>query len=305
MATTTKKSPKAKTKMSANTSKTSAAKARTVKATSTKKVSASKPVKTVSIRGVNLGKLRSLHMMAASIFVLLAVVAGVIMSSASYQLTLGHLAKDDLVSTNNTVFAPAVQAVYDLQLRWAVVGIMLLSAVLPILYLTKLQNRYADYLQNTRMVPWRWLDLGITMALMTEVAALLSGVADIATLKLIGGVTLVAFVLGMIAERHNNKSDRVVRSAYFAGVFGTALPWLLIASYAVGTVVYGAVRSPWYTYALYAVLLVGACIVLSTQHKQFSRKGKWADYMMVERKYVAVSMLTKAAFAIILIVGVR
>lgn len=221
------------------------------------------------------------------------------MNASSYSLTLGHLAKDNLASTTHTVFAPALQSVYDVEARWLVVIVLLLSAVLPLLYLTKLKVRYAAYLNGTRMQPFRWMDIAVTGALMTEIAALLSGVSDIPTLKLIAGVVVVAAALGLIAERQNNAAAKPVRSAYLIGIFTALLPWLLIAAYATATIVYGMVRSPWYVYALYAALLAG--LALQARNQRMALRG--ANYLIVERNYIAISLLTKAAFAIILITG--
>jgi hypothetical protein len=314
MATTTRKTPKAKTKTSKSTSRTAAAKTRASRATTAKKAPAqakkaeavkpAKTVKAVSIKGkvVTIAKLHSLHLMSAGLFVLLALAAGFVMNNTSYQLTIGHLAKDDLASTSNTVFAPAWQAIWDVQLRWLVVGILALSAVPQLLYMGKLRNRYDGFVQNTRLQPMRWFDLGVTFALMTEVAALLSGVHDMTVLKLMGGTVLVSFMLSLIAERQNSKSDRMVSSAFVTSLLAGILPWLLIATYAVFTVVYGAVRSPWYVYATYAALLVGWLLLVRNQRFQYKKAN---DYLVVERNYLVINLLTKAAFAVILIAGVR
>jgi len=309
MATTTKKSTsKAKTKT---------AQAKTIKKTSLKKAapaktvsgSASKTAATVpetkksqptrSIGGVTIRRLRSLHVIAAGLFILLALAAGMFMKSTSYSLTLGHLAKDELASTSSTVLAPAVQAIYDVELRWVVVGILLLSLVFPILYLTKLQSRYTDYLQKTRMLPLRWIDLAITGALMTEVVALVSGVSDIPTLKLIGGLVATTALLGLIAERQNNNVATPVRSAYYVSLFTGLLPWAFVAAYAVSTVVYGTASVTWYVYALYTAVLGGYLLQARNQHME----NGGGNYLVVERNYIVISMLTKVAFAAILIVG--
>jgi hypothetical protein len=313
MATTTKKSPsKAKTK----TAKASTAtKKRSVKKTTvskaakttkaTKSVEAKAPAKKTppaadsSKIGVTIGTLRRMHTVAVVLFVALAGLAGFMMSSVTSQLTLGYLAKDEIASKTSTVLVPAVQSVYDIELRWAVVGILVISAIMPLLYVTRLKNRYADFMATSRMLPHRWVDMAITGALMTELIALVSGISDIATLKLIGGSVVATAVLGLIAERQNNVSQKPVHSAYYASLFTGLLPWAVIATYAVSTVVYGDASAPWHLYALYAVGLFGFLLSARNQHMQFGK----GNYLIVERNYVAISMLTKAAFAVMLIVG--
>ncbi|HTE21818.1 MAG TPA: hypothetical protein VK674_02145 [Candidatus Limnocylindria bacterium] len=312
MATTTKKSTtkaKTKTAKTKTTKKVSAKTAvKTTRATAAKRPSATATIPKAAakktqpgptVAGMTIQKLRSLHVAAIGIFLLLAVAAGALMNTASHQLTLGYLAKDELASTQTTVFAPAVQAVYDIELRWAVVGIMLASMIFPVLYLTRLQKQYAEYLQQSRMWSMRWIDLAITGALMTEVVALVSGVSDLPTLKLIGGMVAATALLGLIAERQNNAAAKPVRSAYYVSLFTGVLPWLLIASYAVATVVYGTAGVTWYVYALYAAVFGGFLLQARNQHMEFGR----ANFLVVERNYIAISLLTKAAFAGILVIG--
>lgn len=305
---TSKTSTKAKTKTSSAKKttkktapkKTAAAKAATKKTTTTKAVVANK-VRPDKKAVVTLQTLRRLNVVAAGLFLILAAVAGFVMNSTSYQLTLGHMTKDEMASKTETVLAPAVQSVYDVELRWLIVATMLLSAVLPILYLTKLQSRYADYVTKTRMQPLRWIDFAVTGALAAEIIALLSGVSDIATLKLLGGIVAITAVLGLISERQNNTaaSEKPVRSAYYASLFTGALSVLFVAAYAVATVVYGGASSQWYTYSIYAVLLVGFGLLARNMSKEF----RGADYLVVERNYLTINILAKVAFVAVLIAG--
>jgi hypothetical protein len=269
-----------------------------------KSVSTKPSVKSTSST-LSILSLRKWHIVSAVVFVLLAVLAGAMMGSTSYQTTVGLWARDDLASTATTVFAPAVHVLYDVEVRWLVVVVMAVSAIAPVLYATKLEAAYTSYVRNTRMVPYRWLDFGVTTALMVETVALLSGVHDIFTLKLIGGLMLVTCLLGLIAERQNTNATKPVWSAYVLSLFSGALPWVLIAAFAVSTVVFGAIRSPWYVYALYASSLIGFSLIAWTQCQQFKRAGQSADYLVVERNYAVISVLTKVAFAAILIVGIR
>lgn len=312
MATTTKKSsPKSKSKTvkakTSTTKKTSAAKTAnksqstetvTVISTKTKRKDSSKRV-------IDLQTLRNMNLIAALLFALLAVAAGFVMNNASHQITVGHLTQDALVNVEQTAFAPAVRVIYDVEIRWLVVATMLLAVVLPFLNTGRLESAYQKYAKNTRMMPFRWVDIGVTGALMTGTVALLSGVTDLFVLKLIGWTVITSALLGLIAERQNNQATRRVRSAYATGVLVGALPLLLIGGYTVSTIVHGAIRSPWYVYAAFATLVVGYVLVALSQHKQFARVGVWANSLQVERNYVAVSVVTKAVFAIVLIVGLR
>lgn len=243
--------------------------------------------------------LRSLHMAGAGLFILLALLAGMFMGNDTRQLTIGYLTPDIL---NESMLAPAVRVIYDVEIRWVLVAVLVLSAVLPVLNMTSLEKKYNENLAKNRTSPGRWLDFAVTGLLMVEVAALLSGVQDVMTLKLIGGLAALGFILSLIAEGHKpNPGQRI----YAAAVFSVVLPWLLIGAYALSTVIYGMARAPWYVYSVYGALILGFgaifCIQLSDYRHKFASWQK--NYLVVERNYIAVNVLTKAAFATVLILG--
>lgn len=305
MATTKKTSTKAKTKTTkAKTTTKRTSPKKTTAANAAKATTANKAAKDVAAkkaapvarqpRPVTVQRLRSLHFIALGLFLLAAVTAGVFMSNASYQLTIGHVAKDEL----SGVLVPAVQAIYDVELRWLVVTVMLLAAVFPALYLTRLKERYANFVNNTRLQPWRWIDFAVTGALAAEIVALLSGVSDVPTLKLVAGLMIATAVFGLIAERQNSAGGTPVRSAYYASIFTGLLIAAFTGVYAVASAVYGT-GVEWYVYALYAVVFGGFVLLARNLRNQLLG----ANYLAVERNYVATNILVKTAFAAVLIAG--
>jgi hypothetical protein len=253
---------------------------------------------------VTLLTLRRILMMAAGLYVILAVAAGVLMSRATQELTVGYLTRDELVSRASTVFAPAMHVLYDLEIRWALVALLVISLVLPLLYLTKMERPYAARLRG-RVIPWRWIDIAITSAVMLEIVALLAGVQDIVALKAIGGLAALAAVFGWLSERENENAPAPLWGAYLGGVVSGLLAWILVGIALMAASFYGIVRLPWYVYALYGTLAVGFLLMHFNQSNQHKRIRNWKDYMAVERNYLLITTLTKAAFAVILIVGLR
>lgn len=238
-------------------------------------------------------------MISGLLSLLLAVAAGLLMNSATYQMFLSFLTKDELASTATTVFTPAIKIVHDLELRWAVVVIMALSAVVPLLWVTRRKAQYAASLK-TGVNVWRWVHMGVISALMVETIALLSGVQDIMTLKLLAGLMVVTCLLGWLSEKHNAEKPGTGRGTYVLSLLTGSLPWVVIAATAVGTYLYGNVRSPWYVYALYGTTIVaflGYCL----NSKRRLNAGQ--DYVTTERNYARLSILAQVAFAAILIAG--
>jgi hypothetical protein len=296
--TTPKNSRTLVAKTSAKKTTSAAAKAKTV---GTRKAS----VVTVKKPGIRTPyeRLRGLHLISAGLFALLAVAAGYFIKDTTFGLWLNHLTNDDLASRTTTVFAPAVRGVYDLNLRWATVGLLAISAILPLLWATRWRRQYQVNLDAEAM-PQRWVDLAITSAIMVEIIALLSGYHDIMTLKLVGGLVAITCLLGWLADKQNRKADRVDWSAYAISLVTGVLPWLLIAVTAVTTYIFGIVRSPWYVYALYATTLLGFGAIAWNQRQHYRRANQW-KYEVVERNYVLLNLFVKAAFALILIAGLR
>lgn len=297
---TTKKTTKAKAK----TTKKPVTKKTTVSKTTSKSVS-SKAIKANAVPRVVINEqplarqIKLLNVFSASFGLVLAVLAGFFMNHSTYQLFTGLLTKDELTSKTSTVFVPAIHAFFDIELRWAVVAIMVLSAVVPILVLTRWKNRYQIGMK-AKVNTLRWIDMAIISALVVEVIALLSGVQDIMTLKLIGVFMVVTCLLGWLAQKQNAETKSPVWSAYGISLVTGLLPWVLIGTYAVSTSVYGLVRMPWYVYALYASTLLGFCLHVLNQVRQFKALQ---DYDRTERNALQISLFIKVAFAVILISG--
>ena len=290
MATTKKKSSKAKTK----TTKKSV-----TKATKTTKKSVSTKVTKESSKKSFINKLIRLNLLSAILALALAAAAGFLMNNTSYQLFTGLLTNDELASKTGTVFVPAIHSVFDLELRWAVVGILVLSAILPLLAATRKRKQYEDSLAKKVML-WRWIDMAVISALMVEVIALLSGVQDVMTLKFIGAFVAITCVLGWFSEKRNANTPNTSWSNYILSLVTALLPWLMIGVYGVGTVLYGSVRSPWYVYALYASTLLAFTAFFINGKRRLQAKQ---DYEVTERNYLLLSIFAKTAFAVILIVG--
>lgn len=321
---------KAKTK----TSKKPATAARTSAKTSTKNVSA-KEVKTtrpaaksveaskpsvskvtitkarrglrVKVPRVSLGRasavtsaqLRKMNLLSAVALAVLAAIAGAFMKLNSYSVTVGHVTKDALRSAQNTAFAPAQSAVFDVRIVWLVAGILALAAVIAVLRATKLRA-YERRSLDAKVMPWRWLDLGLTGALMLELVALLSGMQELQSLKMLGILVGAAAVLAWFAERSN--AARVSSKAQFiAAALVGIVPFLIVAGYLFWTEVFGMVRLPWYVYAAYVALLAGYGLIARNTVRLL--KGKIDNYLTAERTYARLGLVTKVAFAVILIVG--
>lgn len=233
----------------------------------------------------------------------LAVAAVMLMKPTALPVTITHLTNDALLSQNGTVFAHADRALFDVEVRWLVAAMLGLSLVLPVLYLTKLKAFYTEHLAHRRVIGLRWLDLGVSGGLMIGVITMLIGYTDFVAIKLMADLLVITCLLGWLAERQNEKASQPAWSAYGLSLVTGTLPWLAIGLTKVSTLWFGGVRSPWYVYAVCVSTLVGFVLLGLNQLNQHRRLKAWQDYAGVERNYLTIAMLTKVAFAGILLVG--
>ncbi len=301
MATTTKskakkkiiKKPAKQASVKSSSKATKSIKAPKSKLTSTLKVEKKSAVKSVT------KNLRNLNLLSGILGLALAGAAGYLMNSSTYQIFTGLVTRDILTSKTQTVFVPAIHALFDLELRWAVVGILVVSAIIPLMAATRKRKMYEESLEKKVMLP-RWIELAIVGAIMVEIIALLSGVQDAASLKLIGGFVVVTALLGYLLEKQIANSDNSSKGIYRLSLLTGILPWLVIASYAVNTQIYGFVRYPWYVYALYATTLL---TFMGYARNQMRYSKAYINYETTEKSYMLLSIFAKVSFALILIVG--
>lgn len=304
--TNTVKKPAARTRSAATKTTRSVKAAKTAKPAAravAKKAAVTKTTVTskTKSRTLTAGTLRKLNFIKAAVFTLLAVAAGMLMTAATYPLSVGYQAKDELLSltAGKTAFVHGTQAIYDIEIRWLLVGFLALAAILSLLAATRWRAKYEASLV-TGVSPLRWIGLGVTSAIMVETIALLSGISDIFTLKIVAGLVLATTALGWVVEKRNRQAGRPVWSEYVVSLFVGSLPWLLIGGYAAATWVYGLIRYPWYVYALIGSTLLGFSLLAANQYK---RIDSWKNNLVVERNYLLIGFATKAAFAAILILA--
>lgn len=228
----------------------------------------------------------------------LAALAGFFMNNESAQVLLGHLTKDELASKSGAVLAPAAHVLYEVEFRWLLVAMLSVAAILALLRGTRYLAKEESVVAN-KVAPLRWVDYAVTSVFAFTVAGLLNGLQDVVALK-IGAISLVvAAYLGWVYERENAATGKPAKSVYIASMVLTVVPVLALLVTMFATWMYGMVRSPWYAYAAAAVFVLS---VLITTRMQWRNKAV-LNYVLLDRGYNRLAVLTKVAFAAILIAG--
>lgn len=246
--------------------------------------------------------LRRLNGVSALLHLAGAVAVGFLMGNYLQQVVTGLVVRDELASGQETVFVPAVHHLYDANLRWCIVALLVAGAILPLVQL----RRRAVYESSVkaRRNPLRWADKAIMSGVMLTVVAMLSGVQDFMTLKVVGGLIVVTALLGWLSERQNTDTKAAPDySAFGISLLAGTLPWLIIMAHAFATPIWGMVRYPWYVYALYAAVFAASVAYAINGYNYIRRFRNWTNYAVVERNYVIIDIFARVSFAVILIVG--
>jgi len=324
MATRAKKTPaaaKAKSKATKKTAvkksaspKSSAAKAKTA---STKKV-VSKPANnpksatvTTSVKSSSarkeltpLEKLRSLHILTFISFIALALVGFFRIGSSGSEVILSHQARDAFSNTDGVVLGNASEVLFSVDYRYLLVVSLALGAIGAILLASKLRSAY-ERTVNAGISGYRWLILGLSTAVLVELVSFVAGVQDLATLKVVGGLILLASLLGWLAERENSGAVSSKKVAYYGSIFAYTLALLPVAGSLIGTAFYGAERFGWHVYALVAVVIAGIVANLLIQKASTLKAKAKYEYVVYEQRFVRSDQIVKFLVVLILLLALR
>lgn len=283
---------KTTTKLKAKTTKTTKA-AKVTKKTVTKAVA--KP----TVKANSRFSLSRINLIGGLVLVVLAVLAGVLMNSATYELTVNYLTADKLAGG---VIVPAYRHFIDVEYRWLLVAILGLSAVGPLLHVTRMKQTYTSAVKS-KVMPWNWAEQAVLQALLGLLVVTLVGFQDITTVKLFAVGLFVVSLLSWYAEKEFlvNKAA-ALRTHLFAAITGLVLV-LFMAMPLLFTYVYGQVRAPWYVYAATAAFVLTLGLNRFNQYNYLRGYKSWKSYEVVERNHLLIGFVSKLAIAVILIVG--
>lgn len=245
---------------------------------------------------VNQARVLQFYIGGLVVFVILAILCSLLMNQNGFQIVTNFWSNNDLASQTNTIFAPASRVLFTFELRWSLVLLLAISLVSPIYYLYKLNNK----VKNIDFYKFRTLDWTVTTAFMVVLISVLSGVQDFMTLILIAALTAMGYLLINVAL--SNKA--IAKKAYISGLISIGLPWLLIIVYAIGTWVYGFVRTPWYVYVTYIIgLAVVGLVVYAYKFKDV--KPSKIDATKKEIYPIIAAQLIKISFVVVLLIGLK
>jgi hypothetical protein len=215
-----------------------------------------------------------------------------------FPVQISYLTKDAVSSelAGETVLGLATRHLFDINLAYLVAAFFFMSAIAHAILATVYRKRYEAGLQKG-INKVRWIEYAFSASTMLVGIALLSGISDLAALKMIFVFGLIMNALGLVMEVINQGKGKVNWLPYIIGCIAGIVPWCVFALYAWGAYMYGGGDIPAFVYWIYASMFLFFAGFAVNMYLQYKKIGKWKDYLYGERMYMVLSLVAKTVLA--------
>ncbi len=183
----------------------------------------------------------------------------------------------------------------DIRLGWATAAFLFMSAIAHFVIaapgVNAVYNRELERGQNR----FRWVEYSLSSSHMIVLIAMLTGISDAAALLAIAGANAAMILFGWLMETTNDvRGDTTITwTPFWFGCIAGAVPWVAIGIYLFGP----GSGVPNFVYGIFFSLFVFFNCFAVNQALQYSRVGKWKDYLFGERVYITLSITAKSILA--------
>lgn len=238
-----------------------------------------------------IARLRRLNLVAAALH-LVSMVA-VLLLANDFSLPVRGTYLTEAPGSGN--FSDPVN-LFHLGTAHAIAGFLALSAFFHLLVSSpKFFPRYAAGLEQHRNT-FRWVEYSLSSSLMIVVILQLNGVSDFVALFAIFAVNACMILFGWLQERYTTPGSGDMLPFIFGCIAG-AVPWIAVGFNVVSPNGPADSSVPGFVYGIIISLFVLFNCFAIVQWKQYRAKGKWADYLYGERRYIVLSLVAKSALA--------
>lgn len=222
----------------------------------------------------------------------------ILSKSATLPVDTHFLTEDKLASkaTGQIVLSPAVRHLFDINLAYLVVAFFFMSAIAHLVIGTIYRTKYEEGLKKG-INKARWIEYAFSASTMMVAIAMLTGVYDFSLLAAVFGLTAIMNLMGLVMEVHNQTTSKTNWLSYIIGCISGILPWMVVAVYLKGAMVYGSGNIPTFVYWIFGSMFVLFSTFAVNMFLQYKKKGKWADYLYGEKMYMILSLVAKSALA--------
>lgn len=221
-----------------------------------------------------------------------------ISKGVSWPITTSYLTVDSIATkvAGKPVLSPAVHTLFNVNLAYLVVAFFFMSALAHTIIATKYRQTYESDLKKG-INKLRWIEYGFSASTMMVAIGLLSGIYDLSSIIMIFTLVLLMNLMGLAMEVQNSGAKKVNWFTYILGCIAGIVPWIVFAIYTIGATVYGSEGVPTFVYFIYGSIFIFFNSFAINMYLQYTKKGKWADYLYGERVYMILSLVAKSVLA--------
>ncbi len=184
----------------------------------------------------------------------------------------------------------------NLNIGYMVAAFMALSAFFHFFVASpQMFSKYTDGLAR-HINKYRWIEYSLSSSLMIIVILQLNGTADYIALLAIFGVNVCMILFGWLQERYTTPGDGDMLPFWFGCIAGS-IPWIATAINVASPKGPAESTTPGFVYGIVISLFVLFNCFAIVQWKQYKAKGKWADYLYGENRYIILSFVAKSLLA--------
>lgn len=166
---------------------------------------------------------------------------------------------------------------------------------------------YKWYVRNLSkgMNPARWYEYSISSSLMIVIIAILSGLNDAAALILLVGCNASMNLFGYSMELQNQSTTKTSWINFYFGSIAGAVAWVAVLMYFFGAALENFDNIPSFVYIATGFLVLFWITFPVNMILQYRKKGRWKDYLVGERGYIILSLVSKSLLAWTLFFGIQ
>lgn len=199
---------------------------------------------------------------------------------------------------------PNYQTLFNVPLGPMIALFMLMSAIAHYSVSTFGYKWYVRNLSNG-MNPARWYEYAISSSLMIAIIAILSGLNDAAALVVLIGCNASMNLFGLSMELQNQGKSKTSWINFYFGSIAGILAWIAVLMYFIGAVADATGNIPNFVYIAVAILLLFWFSFPMNMILQYRKKGRWKDYLVGEKGYIILSLVSKSLLAWIIFIGIQ
>ena len=139
----------------------------------------------------------------------------------------------------------------------------------------------------------RWYEYSLSASVMIVVIASLCGITDLVSLLGLFVLTAGMNLFGLVMELHNQSTAKTNWTAFIFGSIVGVVPWAAIILYFVKS----TPAPPTFVYAVVVSLMVLYAMFPLNMWLQYTRKGRWRNYVWGEYGYMFLSLTAKSLLA--------